>query len=137
MIITVQPKGWMDGSLILKHTKGQHALLVFDTFGGHLKAEVIAKLQKCNISHVIILGGCTSIKPPCSMKKELYREISFGICPTMMSFSSSSPGYAATAHLSCKLPSMQNRKCWLTVNDNYGVYLNAPTIFTFEEEPIL
>ena len=56
--------------------------------------------------------------PLCLMKKELHREISFGICPTMMSFSSSSAGYTATAYLSCKLP-LQNRKCWSTVNDNY------------------
>lgn len=46
--------------VLLKYTKGRHALLVFDTFKGHLKEEVLAKLTENNISYVIIPGGCTS-----------------------------------------------------------------------------
>ena len=44
IIITTQPRGWMDSQLmhkwihkvLLKYTKGRHTLLVFDTFKGHL-----------------------------------------------------------------------------------------------------
>ena len=51
----------MDHQLIkkdlVKHTKGRHALLVFDMFKVHLKDDV---LKENNISHVLILGGCMS-----------------------------------------------------------------------------
>ena len=62
VIITIQPKGWMDHQLMLvwikkvlvKHTKGRHVLLVFDMFEVHLKDDV---LEENNISHVLILGS--------------------------------------------------------------------------------
>jgi hypothetical protein len=68
VVVTTQAKGWMDSQLMLKwiqkvlvkHTKGQHALLVFDTFRGHLTADVQAKLAKNNILYMAIPGGCTS-----------------------------------------------------------------------------
>ena len=50
--------------VLVKYTKGRHALLVFDTFKGHLKEEVLAKLLEMNISHVVIPGGCTSKVQP-------------------------------------------------------------------------
>ena len=45
VITTAQAKGWMDHKLmqkwirtvLLKYTKGCHALLVFDTFKGHMQ----------------------------------------------------------------------------------------------------
>ena len=45
VIITMQAKGWMDHKLmqkwtrkvLLKHIKGRHALLVFDTFKAHIR----------------------------------------------------------------------------------------------------
>ena len=48
-IMTIQLKGWMDHQLMMtwnkkvlvKHTKGRHALLVFDTFKVHLKDDVL------------------------------------------------------------------------------------------------
>ena len=51
VIVTTQSKGWMDYKLMLKwiskvlvkYTKGRHPLLVFDTFKGHLKEEVLTK----------------------------------------------------------------------------------------------
>ena len=65
VITTIKPKGWMDHQLMLvwikkvlvKHTKGRHVLLVFDTFMVHLKDDI---LEENNISHVLILGGCKS-----------------------------------------------------------------------------
>ena len=47
----------MDQKVLVKHTKGRHALLVFDMFEVHLKDDV---LKENNISHVLILGGCKS-----------------------------------------------------------------------------
>ena len=72
VIITIQAKGWMDQMLmqkwirtvLLKHTKGRHALLVFDTFKGHLQEEVLSKLTQSNITYVTIPGGCTSKVQP-------------------------------------------------------------------------
>ena len=67
VIITMQAKGWMDHNLmqkwihkvLLKHTKGHHALLAFDTFKGHLE-DVLSKLAQSNITYVTLSGGCTS-----------------------------------------------------------------------------
>ena len=68
VIVTAQPKEWMDHQLMLtlirkvlvKYTKGQHALLVFDTFTGHLIDDVLASLAENNKSYVLIPGSCTS-----------------------------------------------------------------------------
>ena len=38
----------------------QHALLVFDTFTGHLKDDVLASLAENNKSYILIPGGCMS-----------------------------------------------------------------------------
>ena len=65
VIITKQANAWMDYTLmmnwickvLLKYTEGRHALLVFDTFKGHLKEEVFAKLTENNISYVVIPSG--------------------------------------------------------------------------------
>ena len=65
VIVTIQPKGWTDHQLMLvwikkvlvKHTQGWHALLVFDMLEVHLKDDV---LEENNISQVLILGGCMS-----------------------------------------------------------------------------
>ena len=35
--------------VLVQHTKGRHALLVFDTFKGHLTNDVLANLAKDNI----------------------------------------------------------------------------------------
>ena len=67
-VITTQANGWVDYELMMcsickvlvKYTKGHHALLVFDTFKGHLKEEVLAKPTENNISYVIVPGGCMS-----------------------------------------------------------------------------
>ena len=42
------------------YTKQQHALLIWDTFSGHMTEDVQAELQKQNVSAVVIPGGCTS-----------------------------------------------------------------------------
>ena len=68
IIVTNQPKGWMDGKLmrawilkvLVKYTKGRHALLIFDTFQGHLTKDVLQRLESNNITVVKIPGGCTS-----------------------------------------------------------------------------
>ena len=72
VIVTTQPKGWMDHKLMLtwirkvlvQHTKGRHALLVFDTFKDHLTDDILAILAKNNISHAVIPGGCTRMIQP-------------------------------------------------------------------------
>ena len=72
VIITTQAQGWMDHQLMLtwikkvlvKYTKGQHALLIFDSFKGRLKEDTLARLAESNISYVIIPGGCTSKVQP-------------------------------------------------------------------------
>ena len=72
IIVTNQPKGWMDSNLmhpwirkvLVKYTKGRHALLVFDTFKDHLTEDVLTRLKDNNITVVIIPGGCTSKVQP-------------------------------------------------------------------------
>ena len=46
--------------VLVKYTKGRHALLVFATFKGHLTDDVLANLAENNISYILIPGGCTS-----------------------------------------------------------------------------
>ena len=68
VVVELQQKGWNDTSLmlvwiqkvLLRYTKKQHALIVWDTFTGHMTEEVAEKLQKSNITVVVIPGGCTS-----------------------------------------------------------------------------
>ena len=63
-VITTQANGWMVYKLVMhwickglvNYTEGHHALLVFGTFKGHLKKEVLVKLTENNIS--IIIGAC-------------------------------------------------------------------------------
>ena len=68
VVVELQQKVWNDASLalvwiqkvLLRYTKKQHALLVWDTFIGHMTEEVAEKLQKSNILVAVIPGGCTS-----------------------------------------------------------------------------
>ena len=68
VVVEVQQKGWNDGSLTLlwiqkvlcRYTKKHHALLLWDTFTGHMTEEVAEKLQANNITVAVIPGGCTS-----------------------------------------------------------------------------
>ena len=58
--VTHQPKGRMDSTLmhawilkvLVKYTKGRHALLIFDTFKGHLTEDVLQRLESNNITVV-------------------------------------------------------------------------------------
>lgn len=50
--------------VLLTHTQGHHALLVFNTFRGHLTDDVVQKLAENNITHITIPGGCTSKVQP-------------------------------------------------------------------------
>ena len=68
VVVRVQPKAWNDADLtkvwiqqvLCRYTQKQHALLVWDTFSGHMTEEVAEELQKKNISVAVIPGGCTS-----------------------------------------------------------------------------
>ena len=70
--VTNQPKGWMDGKLmnawtlkvLVKYTKGRHALLIFNTFKGHLTEDVLQRLESNNITVVTVPGSCTSKVQP-------------------------------------------------------------------------
>ena len=67
VVVEVQQKGWNDASLtlvwiqkvLLRYTKKQHALLVWDTFTGHMTEQVAEKLQN-KVTVAVIPGGCTS-----------------------------------------------------------------------------
>ena len=63
VIVTTQPKGWIR-KVLVQHTKGRHALLVFDTFKDHLTDDILAILVKNNISHAVIPDGCTRMIQP-------------------------------------------------------------------------
>ena len=71
-IVTVQEKGWMDESLMLrwirdlylKYTKKDRSLLVMDSFRGHLTENVKKAFRKGNTVTAIIPGGCTSKLQP-------------------------------------------------------------------------
>ena len=68
VIVAVQPKAWNDAALtkiwiqkvLCRYTQKQHALLVWDTFSGHMTEDVAEELQKKNITVATIPGGCTS-----------------------------------------------------------------------------
>ena len=68
VVVTVQQKAWNDSALtklwiqkiLSRYTKKQHALLLWDTFSGHMTEEVKEELQKNNISVIAVPGGCTS-----------------------------------------------------------------------------
>ena len=68
VVVKVQSKGWNDATLtkvwlqnvVVQHTKKQQALLVWDTFKGHLTDELESMLRKSNIITAVIPGGCTS-----------------------------------------------------------------------------
>ena len=58
VVVTIQPKAWNDSALtklwiqkiLSRYTNKQHALLLWDTFSGHMTEEVQEELQKQNIS---------------------------------------------------------------------------------------
>ena len=50
--------------VLLKHTKMQHCLLVFDSFKAHLLDDVLQTLKRENASIVVVPGGCTSKAQP-------------------------------------------------------------------------
>ena len=68
VIVRVQKKAWNDSALtklwvqkvLSSCTKNKHALLVWDTFSGHMTEEVQEELRKKNITVAVIPGGCTS-----------------------------------------------------------------------------
>ena len=70
VVVEIQQKGWNDASLtlvwiqkvLLRYTKKQHDLLVWDTFTGHMIEHVAEKLQNNNVTVAVIPGGCTSTR---------------------------------------------------------------------------
>lgn len=64
----VQKKGWNDAPLtkvwitkiLAKYTQKKHALLIWDTFSGHMTDDVSALLSRNNVTSAVIPGGCTS-----------------------------------------------------------------------------
>ena len=71
-VVMVQKKGWNDAPLtkvwirkiLTKHTQKRHALLVWDTFSGHMTEDVSALLSRNNVTSAVIPGGCTSKVQP-------------------------------------------------------------------------
>ena len=75
VIISVQPKGWMDESgvqqwiteLWLQHPSaalGKKSLLVWDMFRTHLIEEVKDRLKSVDTTMAVIPGGLTSLVQP-------------------------------------------------------------------------
>ena len=68
VVVAVQPKAWNDSALmkvwvekvLCRYTQKHHALLVWDTFTGHMTDEVAEELRKRNVTVATILGCCTS-----------------------------------------------------------------------------
>ena len=71
-VVTVQKKAWNDAELtrvwiqrvLCQYIKKKHALLIWDTFTGHMTEEVSEDLRKANVSVGVIPGGCTSKVQP-------------------------------------------------------------------------
>ncbi|KAK7471496.1 hypothetical protein BaRGS_00035835 [Batillaria attramentaria] len=71
MVVTVQPKGWMDDTLMSRYIKeifvrhvGQDSLLVMDSFRFHISAATKKVLRRNKITSVIIPGGCSGKVQP-------------------------------------------------------------------------
>ena len=68
VVVSLQPKGWNDSTLtnewiqkvLCRYTQKKHALLVWDTFTGHMTDEIAEELRKKNVTAATIPGGCTS-----------------------------------------------------------------------------
>ena len=83
VVVEVQKKGWNDSSftkvwiqkILCQYTKKQHALLVWDTFSGHMTPDVAEMLRKNNIAVTVIPGGCTSKIQPLDVCR---RSLRFG-----------------------------------------------------------
>ena len=71
-VVMVQKKGWNDAPLtkvwikrtLSKYTEKRHALLIWDTFSGHMTEDVSELLSRSNVTSMIIPGGCTSKVQP-------------------------------------------------------------------------
>ena len=63
IVIGHQQKGWMDHAqmcawireVLLKYTRTQHCLLVFDSFKGHLVEDFLEALKRANAFVVVLL----------------------------------------------------------------------------------
>ena len=72
IIVRVQEKAWMDERLMIKwmelcvrpFTERKPAILVLDSFRGHLTNDVNAAMKKINVCPAVIPGGCTFLLQP-------------------------------------------------------------------------
>ena len=72
IIVRVQDKAWMDERLMIEwmelcvrpFTERKPAILVLDSFRGHLTKDVNAAMKKINVCPAVIPGGCTSLLQP-------------------------------------------------------------------------
>ena len=82
--------------VLVKHTKGRHALLVFDMFKIHLKDDI---LKENNISQVLILGGCKSkIQPLDVCLNKTFTAYIRGVCEEYKA------GQAQSTHIASQIP---------------------------------
>ena len=66
--VAVQPKGWMDGDLmiqwfrgvILPYTKEKRTLVIIDSFSAHQQVDFLQEAKAKNVDVIVIPGGCTS-----------------------------------------------------------------------------
>ena len=56
-------QGWLE-HLLLKYTKGQHAILLWDDCSAHLTEDVRSFCEANNIHVVLVPRGCTSFGQP-------------------------------------------------------------------------
>ena len=72
IIVRVQEKAWVDEHLMIEwmelcvrpFTGRKPAILVLDSFRGHLTKDVNAAMKKINVCPAVIPGGCTSLLQP-------------------------------------------------------------------------
>ena len=72
---TTQPKAWMDEERMVQwidkvwspYVAGKPALLVLDTFSGHLTDKVKDKFVQCGTKLLVVPGGCTSVLQPMNL----------------------------------------------------------------------
>ena len=81
VIVAVQSKAWNDAALtkiwiqkvLCRYTQKQHALMVWDTFSGHMTEDAAVELQK-NITIATIPGDCTIKIQPLDVFEQTLQE---------------------------------------------------------------
>ncbi len=126
VVVAVQPKAWNDASLtkvwiqkvLSRYTEKQHALLVWDTFTGHMTDDVSEELRRRNITVAMVPGGCTSKVQPldvCLNKPFKSSCRNQWVEYMQQQVAQQEPGSASSQHRSSKLLTglCKRTRCWI------------------------